>query len=364
MKIKNFIYFALFGALSAGFVSCSDDNNHGEEPAVPTTVGYYILNRGNYSANNSNIAYYDEATQKLTTDYYKLKNSNKDLGSDAEQIFQYGSKIYISVTSSNKIVVLDLEGNQVGELTPMNLVGQPMNPRCFTAMNGDVYVSYFYGSAIGVIDTTTITEKNVIDLGVTAAGASRYPEQLTVANGKIYVALSEYGKGKTVGVVDPSAGKLTKEIEVVINPCNLQAGKDGNVYVISLGDYGDIKNTLQVISKDDKVTTLGNGSKMTVVGDYLYVVYAQWGEPVPSFFKYDASSSKLVTDKLIPYVSTLTDANSIDVDPIEGNIYVSNAPYGETASMYVFDKEGTQVGQPFGTGGYDTQKVLFITSMK
>lgn len=363
MKFKNLLYAFAFGAVTFGFASCSDDHNSDSEPSVPTTVGYYILNRGNYNKNNANLAYYDVADKKLITDYYKKQN-NVDLGSDAQQIFQYGSKLYISVTTSNNIVVTDLEGNKLGEASPKNAQGQPVGPRCFTAMNGKVYVSYFSGSAIGIMDTTSLSITGTIDLGTTAAGGSRYPEELAVANGNIYVALSEYGKGNKVGVINPTSQKIEKEIEVTINPVSLSTGKNGDVYSISMGNYGDIKNTLEVIHKNGSVEKLGNGSRMTVVGDYLYVVYAQYGDPAPTFSKYSTSDNKLVSDKLISDASLLTNPNSIDVDPVSEDIYISNAPYGSTADIYVYDKEGKQVGTPFGTGGYDTQKVLFIIDNK
>lgn len=333
----------------------------------PQTIGYYILNRGNFNANNASISYYDLATDKLTPNYYQSVNG-KGLGSDAEQMFVYGSKIYVSVTSSNRLVVLDKQGKEIKEFTPKNSAGETMNPRCFTALDGKVYVSYYYGSSVAVLDTTSLELEKEISLGMATTTdkdgnevkSSRYPEQLAAANGKIYVALSEYGKGKTVGVIDPATAKLEKEIEVIVNPCNLAASSKGDVYVVSMGDYGDIKNTVQRIDASDKVSVIGNGSKMSLVNDKLYVVYAQWGAPAPSFMKYDALTGAVESQNLITDGTTLANPNSIDVDPITGKIYISNAAYGETASMYVFTPEGKKDGEPFDTGGYDTQKVCFI----
>lgn len=333
----------------------------------PQTIGYYILNRGNFNANNASISYYDLATGKMVSNYYQSVNG-KGLGSDAEQMFVYGSKIYVSVTSSNRLVVLDKQGKEIKEFTPKNSAGETMNPRCFTALDGKVYVSYYYGSSVAVLDTTSLELEKEISLGMATTTdkdgnevkSSRYPEQLAAANGKIYVALSEYGKGKTVGVIDPATAKLEKEIEVIVNPCNLAASSKGDVYVISMGDYGDIKNTVQRIDASDKVSVIGNGSKMSLVNDKLYVVYAQWGAPAPSFMKYDVLTGAVESQNLITDGTTLANPNSIDVDPITGKIYISNAAYGETASMYVFTPEGKKDGEPFDTGGYDTQKVCFI----
>ncbi len=338
------------------------------EEKKPVTVGLYILNRGNYNANNASISYYDVASAKLTPEFYKTVNG-KALGSDAEQMFVYGSKMYVSVTSSNRIVVLDVNnGKELKSLTPKNAAGEPVNPRCFTALDGKVYVSYYYGSSVAVLDTASLNIEKEIPLGTVKVKdkegkeqeASRYPEQLTAANGKVYVALSEYGAGKYVAMIDPASAKVEKEIEVVQNPCNLTSDSQGNVYVISMGDYGAIKNTLQRIDAAGKVSTVANGSKMTLVNDKLYVVYAQWGDPNITFKKYDALTGKVEVDKLITDGTVLANPNSIDVDPLTGKIYISNAPYGETATMFVFSPEGKKEGEAFDTGGYDTQKVVFI----
>lgn len=352
---------------NAASLAVQDINVDVPEPQ-PQTVGYYILNRGNFNANNATISYYDLAAGKLTSNYYQSVNG-KGLGSDAEQMFMYGSKIYVSVTSSNRLVVLDRQGKEIKEFTPKNSAGETMNPRCFTALDGKVYVSYYYGSSVAVLDTTSLELEKEISLGMATTTdkdgnevkSSRYPEQLAAANGKIYVALSEYGKGKTVGVIDPVTAKLEKEIEVIINPCNLAASSKGDVYVVSMGDYGDIKNTVQRIDASDNVTVIGNGSKMSLVNDKLYVMYAQWGAPAPSFMKYDALTGAVESQNLITDGTTLANPNSIDVDPLTGKIYISNAAYGETGTMYVFTPEGKKDGEPFDTGGYDTQKVCFIT---
>lgn len=337
-----------------------------KEP-IKQTVGCYILNRGNWNANNATISYFDFATGKLTPDYYKSVNG-KMLGSDAEQMLVYGSKMYVSVTSSNRLVVMDLNGKEIKEFTPKNSAGEPVSPRCFTALDGKVYVSYFYGSSVAVLDTASLSLEKEISLGmkktVGSDGketlSSRYPEQLTAVNGKVYVAISEYGKGKTVGVIDAATATLEKEIEVVINPSGLAASSQGDIYVVSLGDYGAIKNTLQRISTSGEVTTLGNGTKMTVVNDKLYVAYAQYGDPNPIIKQYDALTGKVEKESLITDGTTFSNLNSIDVDPFYGKIYISNAPYGQTSTMYVFTPEGKKDGEPFDTGGYDTQKVCFI----
>ena len=370
MKIKNLLLLSTLCTLfTVSFSSCSDDDDVTPSVLGPTeTTGFYILNRGNYNANNATISYYDMDAGKLTPNYYQALNG-KALGSDAEQMFVYGSKIYVSVTSSNRLVVLDKSGKEIKELNPKNDANEPVNPRCFTALDGKVYVSYFYGSSIGVLDTTSLEIEKVIPLGMATSTdkegnevqSSRYPEQLTAANGKVYVALSEYGNGKTVGVIDPATAKLEKEIEVVINPTNLTSSSQGDVYVISMGNYGDIKNTLQRINASGNVSVIGNGSKMALVNDKLYVAFAQYGDPNPSFTKYNALTGTVEIQNLITDGTTFSNPNSIDVDPVSGNIYISDAPNGETGTMYVFTPDGKKDGEPFDTGGYDTQKVCFIT---
>jgi YVTN family beta-propeller protein len=323
---------------------------------VYTKGGFYILNSGNWEANNASLSYYDYVKGTLSTEVYKNANG-KGLGDGAEQLLVYGAKMYITVTGSNRLVVLDLDAKEIKSITP---AGEPMNPRCMVADNGKVYVSYFYGHSVAVLDTASLEIEKEVKVG-------RYPEQLAIANGKIYVANSggnDYPNyGKTVSVIDPGTFTVEKEIEVIINPTQLVADSQGDIYVISMGNYSDIKNTLQRIDgQSNEVRVIDNATSMRLVDDELYTLFGQWGESKITFKKYNALTEEAINDNFIQDADAISPNNSpvLAVNPVSKQLLILEAPYGATSSLYLFTPDGKLEGKAIDTGGYASKWVTFI----
>ncbi|WP_280747130.1 DUF5074 domain-containing protein [Parabacteroides sp. PF5-9] len=325
------------------------------ENPVPLPYGMYLLNGGNWNENNASISFYDFNTGEMTGHIYQTANGS-GLGDSAEQILMYGSKIYATVTTSNRIVVLDREGKLIKSIEPKE-GEEPVNPRGIVADNGKVYISYFYGHAVAVLDTATLQIEKQVKVG-------RYPEKLTVANGKIYVANSggnDYPNyGKTVSVIDAGTLEVEKEIEVLINPVSILSDSQGDIYVISMGDYGDVKNTLQRIdAKTNDVTIIDNASKMTLVNDELYTIYAQWGEPEIKYRKYNVLTEEVLSESFIEDTSVLSSPNAIAVDEQSGKIFITNSDWGSTSSLYIFAADGKLEKGDIDTKGYEAKSMIF-----
>lgn len=358
MNFKKYVILFWVATLCVGSFSCDDDIDGGEKPAdTVITSDFFVLNRGNHKANNASLAFYDHVSGTVNGKFYEDANGS-GLGDSAEDMLVYGSKVYVSVTTSNRLAILDKKGKLLKAIEP-KVGNDPAGPRYLAAANGKIYMTYFSGHSVAVLDTATLDVEKVIPVG-------RYPEQLVVTGSKLYVANSggnDYPNyGKTVSVINLSSLSVEKEIEVVINPCRLEANANGDVYVISMGNYGDVNNTLQRINgKTGEVKTLGTGSRMDLQGDYLYVLYAQYGkEELVSVSQYDASTGELITDNLIPAINKTNTLSSINVDH-SGNIYITDAPYTETGSVYVFNKDGKAVtGSPVDTKGYGPNTVWVV----
>ncbi|MDR1201965.1 MAG: hypothetical protein LBL58_10110 [Tannerellaceae bacterium] len=320
--------------------------------------GFYILNSGNWEANNASLSYYDYVKGTLSTDVYKTQNG-KGLGDGAEQLLIYGSKMYITVSGSNQLVVLDLDAKEIKSITPTG--SEPMNPRCLAADNGKVYISYFYGHSVAMLDTASLEIEKEVKVG-------RYPEQLTTSNGKIYVTNSggnDYPDyGKTVSVIDQGTFTVDKEIDVVFNPVSIASDSQGDIYVISWADHGGTTNhTLQRIdAKTNEVTTIGDASYMTLVDDEIYTMYAQWNDKNITCKKYDAKTEKILSENFITDNTSFnnTDSHFLSVDPISKQLLILEAPYGATSSLYMFTPGGTLEGKAIDTGGYASKWIAFV----
>ncbi|MDR2389313.1 MAG: hypothetical protein LBD89_05980 [Tannerellaceae bacterium] len=322
----------------------------------PQTLGAFILNRGAYKANNASVSFYNLSEQVMISRVYQSTNQ-KGLGDSAEQALIYGSKIYITVTNSNRVTVIDETGAELDSIVPV-INGEPQHPRCLAAWNGKVYVSYYYGHSVAVVDTASLKVEKTVAVG-------RYPEALAVAGGKLYVANSgglDYPNyGSSVSVIDPNTFTVEKEIDVALNPTRLAVDSQGDVYVISMGNYGDVPNTLQRIDgATGQVTGMGRGSIFALVNDKLYVIYAQWGDPTVSYRKYDALTETVESENFITDGTTFNSISALNIDPIGGDIYIADAEdFVSSGTLYIFSPEG-KLKTSEDTGGPDPSAILFL----
>jgi len=316
-------------------------------------VGYFILNRGNWNANNASITYVDRSGNK-TFDWFEAANNKQKLGDSAEQMLKYGSKIYVTVMTSNRLLVLNEEGEI---LEDHNLEGK--GPRCLAAHDGYVYVDYYYGSAVAKLDTVDLSIKGEVAVGIE-------PEQMAVANGKLYVTISDYyNGGNKIDVINLETFTKEKEIEVIYNPTKILADKRGDLFVISMGDYGKtINNTLQKVNTyTGEVSVLGNASVMSLYNDELYTIYAQWGATAYTFEKYNTLTGKVTDTNFIKDGTVISDPYVMNIDPSNGDIYIMNYDYVATSDMIILSNDG-RFKSKFDTGGNDAIMVCFDTRFK
>lgn len=352
MKTNKLFYLLLIISLSLGFASCSDDDDSYpvvEPPVVGT--GAYILNSGKSGNNNSNIAYYDYETGEVTYNIFKSLNS-KELGDTGQDIITYNNRTYVAVYGSAIIYVLDKEGKILKEIESTK-DGQKQQPRNLTAYDGRVYVTYFDGYLAKINPNTLEIEAQV--------AVGRNPEYVRASKGKLYVANSgglDYntaiGYDKTVSVVDVATFTEDKKIEVVLNPDKVVVDSQGDIYVISNGNYGDIPNTLQRIDADtQEVTKIGNATWMTMCNDKLYVIYSQydanWNQTI-TYSVYDAKTETKITDSFITDGTIVSKPYSISADPVKNYIYIGTSDYTNNGDIYVFDTDGKLV-KKFDSGG-------------
>ena len=119
MKRSNVLKtWAMIAALALPMVACDEDEpGIDDKPTVdPSTYGLLILNRGNYNANNASLNLYDMESAQMT-DLYKTANGSA-LGESAQDMLVYGSKIYVGVTYSNCLSVLEKDGTLVKQIQP------------------------------------------------------------------------------------------------------------------------------------------------------------------------------------------------------------------------------------------------------
>lgn len=326
------------------FTACSNDNGPRPEPAPIPVQGAYILHEGTFGNDDASISYYSFQDHTVEHEVYQ-RNSGRALGSGANAMEQYGSKLYVTVTESDQLIIASAkDASHVGQV-------DIEKPRDIAFFGDKAFVSSYSGSVF-VIDTASLSITKEIPVG-------RTPEQVVEAEGKIYVANSGwhdfvFSGGKhdnTVSVIDPVSLTETKKIKIADNVTQLL--NDGNGHVLassadiySVADYSLIKaGKLHVIHTSDlQVDTLDFGIQlMATAGDEpVYVLSSAQGSP--SLFTLSSSFELQPVDYFDE--SGIVACNVLGVEAESGDVWVGDAvDYSSAGVVYYWQKAGKKVNR-------------------
>jgi YVTN family beta-propeller protein len=342
MKQIKLHYLFITLALATILASCHKDKE-APAPETPTAerAGIYILNQGNYGAKNTTLTYYDYTTKALSLDLYASANNSAKIGDTGNDIGIYGSKMYIVVNNSNVVNIVNAKTAKLIKQDSMIVSkGVGRFPRSVAFYKSNAFVTSYDGT-VAVIDTVSLAITKYITVG-------RNPEQMVIANGKLYVANSgglSYGNpDKTVSVIDLATLIETKKLTVIADPVSLSADTYGNVYVLSLGDFSDptIKGGLSIIDyttdvvKSTKELSLGYNIPIYTQGDFVYYPTADNKIAVYNAKTQTSSSANFITDG-----TAIASPYAISGDERTGEIFITDAKdYSSNGTLTAFDKTG------------------------
>lgn len=338
-QLKN-KYFILTIMLVAFLASCKKDSK--EPIELPAErKGLFVLSEGLFNSNNSSLTYYDYTTKNTVPDIFNQANS-RGLGDNANDIQVYGSKMYIVVNGSSTLEIVNAKTAASIEKLDLKDGTVGRQPRYIVFNKNKAFISSYDGT-VAVLDTVSMAVEKYIKVGSS-------PEQMAIANGKLYVAnsggLNYPNYDKTVSVIDLTSLTETKKITVVENPGGVFADSYGDVYVLSTGNYGNIKPSMAIIdSKTDAVKAQANFSAgaVAVNGDLAYMTGS--GGVVKVFnLKNDPIVNGLFVlekDNFITDGTKITTAHGIAYDKINNELFVTDAKnYTTKGEVVVFDKDG------------------------
>lgn len=317
------------------FISCKKDDVKTKKPEV--TTGAYILNEGNYGANNTTLTYYDFDTRVATTDFYKTVNGS-GLGDTGNDMILYGSKLYIVMNVSSYLEVADAStATSIKKIDLKSNDGQPLTPRFALAHKNHVFVSCWDGS-VAVIDTASLTITQFITVGAN-------PEQMAISGNNLYVTNSggiTPGYDSTVSVVNLNTLTETSKIVVGKNPGAIAADNAGNIYVGYTGNYGDIGPGLVKINTANNSITQTSDMAVAKIRFYdgkLFATGGYLGSPnvqIINTTNLAVTSSNFVTDG-----TEIDIPNALHIDETNGDVYIGDwVDYVSTGKVFCFDKQG------------------------
>lgn len=323
-------------------VSCKKDpdDNDPVVPEPPKSTAVYVLNQGSISANNASVSMYDLQEQTVVTDYFGTQNG-RGLGDTGYDLLIYGSKAYIITNVSSQLEVVDAVTFESIKQIPFFIGEEPTQPSALASYNGKIFISAYNGK-VSVMDTTTLEVTDEIEVGLN-------PDALLVVNDKLWVSnsggLSFPNYDSTVSIIDLPTLTETGKIVVGTNPYTLQSDNYGDIYVITRGNYGDLKMRLKIIDANTQTVkhTFNDfeAFNLAIKGDTAYVYHYDFIQATSSIMLINVKTEEVLTTNFITDNTVIKTVYGIAIDPTTNDVYICDANNFEgPGKVYCFGTDG------------------------
>lgn len=360
MKTTKFLSVVLGAvALSAGFVSCSEDEDSWNPQSEGSKINMastraFVLNEGAYQSNNAGLTYFDwVADTTYTSDLYQAQNGVKmgDTGQDIV-LGSDGVTIYTILNGSQYLAKLNSVGVEKARYAFDEKLGAP---RYLVEKDGFLYVTS-YGGYVAKIKAADLSLVDTVKVG-------KNPEFIVEKDNKICCSVSGWGEDKRVAVISLSDFKNVTYCDVMDNPDQVIVVA-GRVFVQGYGAYYDYP--WGELKEDGTFQQIGNCSKWAAYGNTLYLAYSEtdWNTyaTTTTFKTYDAATSTLSENspfKNAPAELASSSVYGISTNPYNGDIYVMTSDYVTNGKIYHFKNDGTYV-KTLQSTGISPRKIIFL----
>jgi YVTN family beta-propeller protein len=304
---KSLLTLLLGAAVLAG---CDPDKENG--PSVPGSPGVYVLSEGQFGKSDGTVSAYGIASKALLTDAFGAINKGAALGDVVQDMGIAGSQGYICVNGSSKVEVVSVPDFR--SVATIRRIPQPRYFAATSATRGYVtawrgpYTNYLPGKVM-VLNLSTNTLIDSITVG-------RCPEQLTAANGLLYVPNSY---DNTISVIDPATNKVTSTVAVAPGPQTVVADQGGNLWALCSPPYGSTGTPTLVRFAPASTTAQlslpfasGDPAKLRTSPDKTQLYYNYNGAE----YRMSTTATTLPTT---PFIRR--DFNGFAIDPRDNSIY-------------------------------------------
>jgi len=299
MNYKSLLFVSLVSLILS---SCLKKENV-VYPTIEGQVGQrmLILNEGLFQQNNASLTWANFTSGTVSQNYFQ-QIVGRPLGDTGNDIKKYGNKIYIVVNTSSTIEVLDATTFALIEQIEMQNNGVAKQPRFIDFHEGKAFVTCYDGF-VDVIDTINLSVIQRIQVGSN-------PDHLRVAGDKVYVSnsggLNFPDYDSTVSVISALSLTEIKKINVGINPGSIAVGGNGDVYVVTRGNFGSIPSRMIAIETSTDTKSESYAFEVNSLseknGDVL--IFETIG--APSIKLFDVNSNVLQNASLIDFTGIVT----------------------------------------------------------
>jgi YVTN family beta-propeller protein len=334
----------LAGAGVLAFASCDSDKEDANPIYNISKDGsnVFVLNEGQYGTPNGEISLFSKTSREVR-DLNAFRTVNeRDLGDVVQSMLVVGDRGYVVLNNSKKVQVLNLKTLEAAG----NAIEGFEQPRYAVSASMDkVYVTEWVGlgqtGRVAVLDTRTNKITKRIAVG-------RQPEQLLLANGKVYVANSDEN---TISVINPTTDAVESTLTVQDGPSSMVLDQAGAIWVLCSGitRYGSTAPYPVLSSTSANLVKLNTAA----TGASLTLPFAKGGASGlrlngaknQLYYRFSGAVYRMSTSDLLLPTTPLIRRSfyGLEIDPTDNTIYGSIAPYTTTGKFIRYQSTGTAI---------------------
>ncbi len=333
--MKSNILFFLFLTIVLTTFSCKE-----KESPAPYANSVIVTNEGNFGSSNGTITSYNRTTGVVGQAAFQSVN-NFNLGDVVQSMTSFNDKSYICINQSAKVEVVNSETLE----TEGTIVDVP-NPRYFLGVSSSkAYVSswsFGAGSELSVIDLPSYEKNSVLITG--------WVEEMLLFDNKAYVTVSDTNE---VLVVSTDQDIITGKFTTGFGPTSIVQGNNDQIYVLFSGKkiYNPDFSLNLAASTAGGITQIDPASQ-SIVQEITFSDVASTPsklrlslDKTKLLYLYQGAVYSLEGTTIAPYIAnTSRNFYGLDVDPTNGDIYVSDAlDFNQAGDVYRYNAAGDEL---------------------
>lgn len=338
--MKKHLILALAATMAMLFTACKKDDpsSNGNNDNGPKG---FVVNEGLWGGNNASLDAINLENGNVTSNFFS-SNNGRGLGDVAQDAIIYGSKLYVTVSESKTLEVINpTTGKSIKQIS------FPGNPRYMVSHEGNIYVTCYNKSVIR-IDTASLTISGTAPIdGMNPEGIALINNKLT--SPKLYICSSwEYDNcggilyDNKLIIVDPNSFTQVGQLAIGTNPQRIKALNDGRLVYCYTGNYSDIPGGLAILDPGSaNITELNIAcSGFDIYDGYIYAYSYDWATGKTAFYRIntqDYSKTPLTLN------ANFASVYGININPTNGDIYVTDSQnFNSNGDVYCFSADGSQ----------------------
>ncbi|MES2620910.1 MAG: DUF5074 domain-containing protein [Bacteroidota bacterium] len=309
--------------------SCKKD----EVTDLPTSKGVYIVNEGLYNSGAGEVSFYDPETKQISNNLFTSANGYS-LGDVAQSMCIRDSVGFIVVNNSAKVEVVRIPSLQ--KVLTINIPAS--SPRFVLPVNDSIaYVTELYANKVYVVNFRRGQLVKAIPVPQYTEHLVKIDEYVFAEGKKIYSNPSAKGALMRLRIADHS---YVDKIEFDGDAGGLVLDKDNHLW-IAIDETSAEKASLKCFDKNLNLVltkTIGdfgfNPNSLSIDGNGEKLFFNSG----KSLYSSEVNSTN---DPSLLFTTTGTGIYSMNVDPVNSDIYVSDAlDFVQRSRIYRYDKTG------------------------